>query len=58
VASLERTVKKSFILLCGEAPFDGDDNQGIMDAVMAGEVTFEENELWEGVSEEAKDFVE
>jgi calcium-dependent protein kinase len=47
----------AFILLSGEAPFDGEDDQEIVDAVYEGKFSFD-NEIWDDISEEAKDFVE
>ena len=47
----------AFILLCGEAPFDGDDENGILDSVRAGAFDMD-NPHWDNVSNEAKDFVE
>ena len=46
-----------YILLCGGAPFDGDDGEQIMDAIAFGEFTFADDPIWEEVSEEAKDFI-
>lgn len=46
----------AFILLSGEAPFDGDDDQEIVDAVYEGKFAFD-GELWDDISDEAKDFV-
>lgn len=48
----------AFILLSGEAPFDGDSDDEIIDSVRAGSFSFDENPNWENVSEEAKEFVE
>jgi calcium-dependent protein kinase len=48
----------AFILLCGEAPFDGDDDDAIMDAVLTGEYSFTDNPVWDDVSDDVKDFVQ
>lgn len=46
----------AYILLAGEAPFDGDDDQEIVDAVYEGSFDFV-GDLWDDVSDECKDFV-
>ena len=47
----------TFILLCGEAPFDGDDDDEILESVKEGVFSFD-NPNWKHVSDEAKNFVE
>jgi len=46
-----------FILLGGYAPFDGDDDKAIEDAICDGEFEFDDP-IWDMVSEDAKDFIE
>jgi len=48
----------AYILLTGEAPFDGEDDMEIIESIFAGELDFESNPVWEQISEDAKDFVE
>ena len=48
---------KSFILLGGYAPFDGDNDEEITDAILDGEFDFDDP-TWDMVSEDAKDFIE
>jgi len=45
-----------YILLCGNAPFDGDDDSDIVKAIKKGTFNFDA-EVWKGVSAEAKDFI-
>jgi len=45
-----------YILLCGYPPFNGDDDQTIMDKIAIGEYDFHSVE-WKGVSEDAKKFI-
>ena len=46
----------TYILLCGYPPFNGVDDKSIINAVKEGKYSLEEEE-WDGVSDEAKDFV-
>lgn len=46
-----------FILLAGYAPFDGDDDAQIEDAIRMGEYEFDDP-IWDTISEDAKDFIE
>lgn len=46
-----------FILLGGYAPFDGDDDHEIEDAIRLGEYDFDDP-VWDMISEDAKDFIE
>lgn len=46
-----------FILLGGYAPFDGDNDDEITDAIVSGEFDFDDP-IWDQVSEDAKDFIE
>jgi calcium-dependent protein kinase len=46
-----------YILLGGYAPFDGDDDRQIFDAILEGAVEFDDP-VWDEISEDAKDFIE
>lgn len=46
-----------FILLGGYAPFDGDDDMEIEEAILCGEYDFDDP-VWDLISEDAKDFIE
>lgn len=46
-----------FILLGGYAPFDGDDDHEIENAIRAGDYDFDDP-IWDMISEDAKDFIE
>ena len=47
----------TYFLLCGYTPFDRDSSVEEMQAIMAGDYSFEPPEYWEDVSDKAKDFV-
>ncbi|CAB9524600.1 MAP kinase-activated protein kinase 2 (Fragment) [Seminavis robusta] len=47
----------AFMLLCGEAPFDGDSIEEIMEAINIGEYSFDHPDF-ENVSDDALDFVQ
>ncbi|KAF9165216.1 hypothetical protein DFQ26_000426 [Actinomortierella ambigua] len=47
----------TYFLLCGYTPFDREDSQDEMHAIMSAEYRFAPNEYWQGVSETAKSFV-
>ena len=47
----------TYFLLCGYTPFDRDSSVEEMQAIMAGDYSFEPPEYWEDVSEKAKDFI-
>jgi calcium/calmodulin-dependent protein kinase I len=47
----------TYFLLCGYTPFDKDSNIEEMEAIMAGDYSFDPPEYWEDVSDQAKDFV-
>jgi len=47
----------TYFLLCGYTPFDRDSNVEEMQAIMAGDYSFEPPEYWEDVSEKAKEFI-
>jgi len=47
----------TYFLLCGYTPFDRDSSVEEMQAIMAGDYSFDPPEYWEDVSERAKDFV-
>jgi len=50
----------TYLLLCGDPPFggmDGEAPQTIKDNVMRGDLPFEPKDIWDNVSEEAKNFV-
>jgi len=47
-----------FLLLCGQAPFQGRDDMSIMKAVKKGKYKFEPLDVWGNVSLGAKDLVE
>eukprot|EP00344_Euplotes_crassus_P003715 CAMPEP_0197005654 /NCGR_PEP_ID=MMETSP1380-20130617/30537_1 /TAXON_ID=5936 /ORGANISM="Euplotes crassus, Strain CT5" /LENGTH=241 /DNA_ID=CAMNT_0042424861 /DNA_START=269 /DNA_END=995 /DNA_ORIENTATION=- len=45
-----------YIMLCGYPPFYGENDQEILEAVIAGEYDFDD-EVWDEVSDEAKDLI-
>jgi serine/threonine protein kinase len=47
----------TYFLLCGYTPFDRDSSVEEMQAIMAGDYSFEPPEYWEDVSDKAKDFI-
>lgn len=47
----------TYFLLCGYTPFDRESSVEEMQAIMAGDYSFEPPEYWEDVSEKAKDFI-
>jgi calcium/calmodulin-dependent protein kinase I len=47
----------TYFLLCGYTPFDRDSSVEEMQAIMAGDYSFEPPEYWGDVSEKAKDFI-
>jgi len=50
----------TFLLLSGETPFggiDGEDLQEVRDKILEGEIIFEPADIWDHVSDLAKDFV-
>lgn len=47
----------TYFLLCGYTPFDRDTSQEEMDAILAGDFSFEPEEYWQDVSNSAKDFI-
>jgi len=51
----------TYVLLTGYPPFDSEDDENhdkeILDAVLKGEYDLEDEELFENVSKEAKDFI-
>lgn len=47
----------TYFLLCGYTPFDRDTSQEEMDAIMAAKFSFEPEEYWQDVSDDAKDFI-
>lgn len=48
----------AFVLMCGDAPFYGESEHDVLDMVIKGEFSFEDNEIWKTISPEAMDFVE
>lgn len=47
----------TYFLLCGYTPFDRDSSVEEMQAIMAGDYSFDPPEYWEDVSDKAKDFI-
>jgi calcium/calmodulin-dependent protein kinase I len=47
----------TYFLLCGYTPFDRDSGVAEMQAIMAGDYSFDPAEYWADVSDKAKDFV-
>ena len=47
----------AYILLCGQAPLNGADNDEVHKAVKRGCYRFDPEECWSDVSREAKDFI-
>ena len=47
----------TYFLLCGYTPFDRDSSVEEMQAIMAGDYSFDPPEYWADVSEKAKDFI-
>ncbi|KAN0062798.1 Calcium/calmodulin-dependent protein kinase type I [Thecaphora frezii] len=47
----------TYFLLCGYTPFDRDTTMEEMQAIIQADYAFEPSIYWEGVSEEAKDFI-
>lgn len=45
------------MLLCGETPFGDEGGQALKNNILAGRYVFEPAEIWDNVSDEAKDFV-
>ena len=45
-----------YVMLCGEPPFYGENDDEIYDKILTSEVKFEQKE-WEGISEDAKDLI-
>ena len=45
-----------YILLCGYPPFYGDNNQEILKMVQRGVYEYD-GEEWDGIAQEAKDFI-
>jgi len=48
----------TYFLLCGYTPFDRDSSVEEMQAIMAGDYSFEPPEYWEDVSDKAKNFIQ
>ncbi|CAB9517753.1 MAP kinase-activated protein kinase 2 (Fragment) [Seminavis robusta] len=46
----------AYVLLAGYAPFDGHSDEEIKEEILSGEFEFDED-VWEDVSEQAKDFI-
>lgn len=46
-----------YILLCGYPPFNGNSDKEIIQAVLAGKFTVEDDQEWADVSQDAKDLV-
>ena len=46
----------TYILLCGNPPFNGANDKEIMTSIARGEVKFNDP-IWERVSDDAKDFI-
>ena len=46
----------TFIILCGCPPFNGADEQGILDSIRIGTFKFKQK-IWKSVSNDAKDFI-
>jgi len=46
----------TFIILCGCPPFNGSDEQAILDAIRVGKFQFKQK-AWKTVSKESKDFI-
>lgn len=47
----------AFFLICGHSPFDIDSQQLCVEAILTGDYTFEPPEVWNRVSDAAKDFI-
>lgn len=47
----------TYFLLCGYTPFDTESNADEIQRIIAGDYKFEPAIYWEGVSEEARDFI-
>lgn len=47
----------TYFLLCGYTPFDREDSQEEMQAILRADYKFEPPEYWEGISPQAKDFI-
>ncbi|KAI5452451.1 Calcium/calmodulin-dependent protein kinase type I [Naganishia albida] len=47
----------TYFLLCGYTPFDRDSQYEEMQAIVRGDYKFEPKEYWQGVSEQAREFV-
>jgi calcium-dependent protein kinase len=47
----------TYILLCGQPPFNGENDKEIMKKVRAGKFSFDNSSVWNQVSDKAKDFI-
>lgn len=47
----------AFFLICGHSPFDIDSQQLCVEAILTGDYKFEPPEVWNRVSDAAKDFI-
>ena len=47
----------TYFLLCGYTPFDRDSNLEEMQAILAGDYSFNPAEYWRGISDTARDFI-
>lgn len=50
----------TYLLLCGETPFGGMDGECMLTVkqnILEGELEFEPSDIWDGISEDAKNFV-
>ncbi|CAJ0757173.1 6624_t:CDS:2 [Entrophospora sp. SA101] len=47
----------TYFLLCGYIPFERENNADEIDAIQKADYKFEPLEFWEGISEDAKDFI-
>jgi len=50
----------TYLLLCGETPFGGMDGECMMTVrknILQGDLVFEPRDIWDGISEDAKNFV-
>ncbi len=50
----------TYLLLCGETPFGGMDGESLLTVkqnILQGEVVFEPSDIWDGISDDAKNFV-
>jgi calcium-dependent protein kinase len=47
----------TYILLCGQPPFYGENNDEIIKKVRIGKFSFDKSPVWSQVSDNAKDFI-